>query len=731
MAVKLFGDPYNLQGGGGNLQGGNANLQGGYNPQQVYGPVPAVPTPAPRPAPQRTVTPRPTATPVFTAPQPAAPVVQPVQISSMYAPYVQTRASKVNPGVLEYYNPSNGMGFSNPNDVFNYVRTMTGQSITDLRQLEGGGISAVATPTAMGAMQGNAIIEKATLDPYQNLAEQAGLAGIGYDDYLKIVQGQTGMSYAEKEAIKQQLGIPDLEAQIFKPAPSTEKLYSDAYKTAGLSDLKAKIDAKLAEISDTRKQFMDKSGGINENPWLSEATRTGKAKILYDQMEATIGNLSYEAESLKDLYNAGVSEVNNLVARQATDFSANQQLNSFKLQYLQGKAEEQIGAKQSEKLSEAYSYLPAYLQAKAKAQKPDTIGSESTGYYRWNPNTGTFEQVIQPYVKPENPLDNTKKLLEIQKLQQDLNGGGLNDLDRQYKMAQIAKLQQEVSGGTLTTEQKNKTASLGVLQQTIGSIEQLGSQLGWSGVGGMFQGSISQFLSKNFGSGSQQEQMLRSFIGNLQATIAKERGGTSFTANEQAMLESYTPTINDSPQMIQSKLAALKQYINSSMPTNGQGAQVGGNPADPLGIRGFNSVGNTSASNGNTPYLKTLGAITGPNGSPVWSYGLDVDLKVGDPVKSPVSGTVIAAKPNGGFGNQVKIKTSDGKEIWLSHLDSGTVKVGQVVNPGQIIGYGGKTGTVIPSGGGDGSHLDITIKDSNGRLYTAPQVRSYLDKIYV
>ncbi|HEX8196359.1 MAG TPA: peptidoglycan DD-metalloendopeptidase family protein [Pyrinomonadaceae bacterium] len=731
MAVKLFGDPYSLQGGSGNLQGGNANLQGGYNPQQVYGPVAPVQRPAPQPAPQRTVAPRPAATPVFTAPapQPVAPVVQPVQISSMYSPYVQTRASKVNPGVLEYFNPSNGMGFSNPNDVFNYIRTMTGQSITDLKQLEGGGFNAAA-PVGTGAMQGNAIIEKAALDPYQNLAEQAGLAGIGYDDYLKIVQGQTGMSFAEKEAIKQQLGITDLETQIFKPALSTEKLYANAYKSAGLADLKKKIDDKLAEIGTVRNEFIDKVGGVNENPWLSEATRSGKAKTLNDMMEARIGNMNYEVDSLKDLYNAGVNEVNNLVTRQTTDFTANQQLNSYKLQYLQGKAEEQIGAKQSEKLSEAYSYLPAYLQAKAKAQKPDVIGTESTGYYRWNQQTGTFEQIVAP---ADKSLDNAYKLAQIQKLQQEIANGGMDDLDRQYKQAQLQKLQQEIANpnaGKPPTEGQSQAATYAArINQANPIIDNLSKSIANYNIVGF---EAQRKLPNNLKSGEIQsfEQAARNFIN---AVLRRESGAAIASSEFDNAFQQYLPYPGDKPETLAQKKVnrdiVLQGLINSSGQAYGSsGSSGGGNPADPLGIRGFNSAGNAS---GSTPYLKTLGAVTGPNGSPVWSYGLDVDLKVGDPVKSPVSGTVIAAKPNGGFGNQVKIKTSDGKEIWLSHLDSGTVKVGQVVNPGQIIGYGGKTGTVIASGGGDGSHLDITIKDSNGRLYTAPQVKSYLDKIYV
>jgi murein DD-endopeptidase MepM/ murein hydrolase activator NlpD len=688
MAIQLFGNNYNP------MATGNPMGQT-YNPLQVANPVQPKPVVAPKVV--APAAPRPVAAPVVRPVQSA----QPIQISPTYAQYVQTRPSKVNPGVLEYYNPQNQQGFSSPQDVFNYLRTVTGQNITNLNQL-----SASQYGGATGA---------ATVDSYQDFARSAAQAGLGVEDYLKYIT--SGVSADERNKINSGLGIPEVYKQLFTPAPKTQDLYNNAYSQAGLGDLKAKIESKLAEVNRIQSLYTEKGGKVNENPFLSEASRIGRLRVLDDKRLQEIGNLNNELQSMQDLYNNGVNEVNSVVSRSAQDFSNNQQTNALKLTYLQQQAEQQLSDLKDTKTKAAYKYLPDYLKAKASASKPDTIGNAETGFYRWNPTTSTFEQIIAPQT---NPLDDTKKLLEIQKLQQELSGGGVNDLDRQYKLAQIAKLQQEISGGALTTEQKNKVASIGILQQTISSIESLGTQIGWEGVGGLYKGSVSQFLAKNFGKGSQQEQMLRSYIGNLQATIAKERGGTSFTANEQALLEQYAPTINDSPQVIQSKLAALKQYFSSSIPTGAQG-----NPSDPLGL--FNSAGNASAS---IPYLKTLGAITGINGSSLWEYGLDVDLKVGDPVKSPVSGTVIAAAPNGGFGNQVKIKTPDGKEVWLSHLDSGIVKVGQVVNAGQVIGYGGKTGNTIAGPGGDGSHLDITMKE-NGKLLSAPQVKSYLDKIYV
>ncbi len=688
------------------------------NPMQVANPMApaAAPKPVVAPRPAAPAAPRPVA-----APRPTTPTAQPVQINPAYAQYVQTRPSPSNPGVLEYFNPQNNQGFRNENDVFNYIRTVAGHSISNLKQLE--------APQY--------VTQPAEQDPYQDFARSAAQAGLGVEDYLKYITG--GVSGAERHKINSGLGIPEAYKQLFTPAPATQDLYNRAYSQAGLGDLKKQIESKLAEVNRIQSLYTEKGGKINENPFLSEASRIGRLRILDDKRLQEIGNLNNELSSMQDLYNSGVSEVNSVVSRSTQDFSNSQQTNALKLTYLQQQAEQQLQDLQSTKSAEAYKYLPDYLKAKAAAQKPDTIGSNETGYFRWNPTTSTFEMVIGPQVTPNyqaNPL--TGELFNT-KDGSSIGGGntiaGLANaiLQNPAAYSQLTTAQQGAVNNyfaqsgqpiptQLTPEQKNKIASVQVLQQTISSIEALGEKIGWSGVGGAYKGSISQFLAKNFGKGSQEEQMLRSYIGNLLATIAKERGGTSFTANEQALLETYAPTINDSPSVIKSKLASLKQYFTSSIPAGGQGV----NPSDPLGL--FNPAGNASAS---TPYLKTLGPITGPNGSSLWEYGLDVDLKVGDPVKSPVSGTVIAAAPNGGFGNQVKIKTPDGKEVWLSHLESGIVKVGQTVQAGQLIGYGGKTGNTIAGPGGDGSHLDITMKDSSGKILSAPQVKSYLDKIYV
>jgi murein DD-endopeptidase MepM/ murein hydrolase activator NlpD len=134
--------------------------------------------------------------------------------------------------------------------------------------------------------------------------------------------------------------------------------------------------------------------------------------------------------------------------------------------------------------------------------------------------------------------------------------------------------------------------------------------------------------------------------------------------------------------------------------------------------------GGVSIKSGGVNILKSLGQITGLDGSPLWKWGLDVDLKIGQPVQTPVGGTVIASAYNGGFGNQVKLRGDDGREYWFSHLSQGT-KPGTRVNAGQVIGLGGNSGNTIPGKGGDGSHLDLTVLE-NGRYIPPRQVAQLL-----
>lgn len=161
-------------------------------------------------------------------------------------------------------------------------------------------------------------------------------------------------------------------------------------------------------------------------------------------------------------------------------------------------------------------------------------------------------------------------------------------------------------------------------------------------------------------------------------------------------------------------------------------------------------TGSFSGAGGGTATITPNNYVVTGYGSDYWDKGLDISIggggavAKGKPVSLPVAGEVIEikrgysnpqAKPltkeqgkkqNSGFGNQVKIRTQDGQEIWLSHLDSvANLRVGQKIARGQTIGTQGNTGMTY---GSTGVHVDVTMKDKNGRYLEAQQVKQYLDR---
>lgn len=73
--------------------------------------------------------------------------------------------------------------------------------------------------------------------------------------------------------------------------------------------------------------------------------------------------------------------------------------------------------------------------------------------------------------------------------------------------------------------------------------------------------------------------------------------------------------------------------------------------------------------------------------------GIDIKLNVGDTVRACFDGKVRVARYNpGGFGYFVIVRHDNGLETLYGHLKRFTVKPGQVVKAGQMIGYGGNTG---------------------------------------
>lgn len=73
--------------------------------------------------------------------------------------------------------------------------------------------------------------------------------------------------------------------------------------------------------------------------------------------------------------------------------------------------------------------------------------------------------------------------------------------------------------------------------------------------------------------------------------------------------------------------------------------------------------------------------------------GVDIPLRVGEPILASFDGKVRYAKYNsGGYGFLVILRHKNGLETWHAHLSRLNVKPGDYVKAGQVIGFGGNTG---------------------------------------
>ncbi|MCQ2096759.1 MAG: peptidoglycan DD-metalloendopeptidase family protein [Fibrobacter sp.] len=85
--------------------------------------------------------------------------------------------------------------------------------------------------------------------------------------------------------------------------------------------------------------------------------------------------------------------------------------------------------------------------------------------------------------------------------------------------------------------------------------------------------------------------------------------------------------------------------------------------------------------------------------------GVDVQVILNEPIVAAYPGKVIMSKYNeGGYGHYVLVEHEGGLLTLYGHLSKRSVKVGDVVFPGDIVGLGGNTGR------SSGAHLHFEIR---------------------
>lgn len=100
-------------------------------------------------------------------------------------------------------------------------------------------------------------------------------------------------------------------------------------------------------------------------------------------------------------------------------------------------------------------------------------------------------------------------------------------------------------------------------------------------------------------------------------------------------------------------------------------------------------------------------------------HGIDIANSAGTPIHATAAGTVRWARSDGlggTYGNVVVIKHAGGWESLYAHMQKYTVRAGQKVKQGQVIGYIGNTG------GSTGPHLHFEMHKGGWNKYYSNEV---------
>lgn len=208
-----------------------------------------------------------------------------------------------------------------------------------------------------------------------------------------------------------------------------------------------------------------------------------------------------------------------------------------------------------------------------------------------------------------------------------------------------------------------------------------------------------------------QQQLLGTILSGIQEQRAQT---TSNLQNKllQNQITGNTPV--SKTDQLNMAVGAIKDGI-----TSGQiDAKEGLKTINDLLASGGASSGSSGSNNytsivpGFTKESQGFGVPDVVNGKTVEAHhsGIDLAAPAGSPIQSFVGGTVISAAPNGGFGNMVIVKGTDGNTYSYGHMAGFAVKPGDTVQAGQVLGQVGSTGQST------GPHVHFRVQDAQGKL---------------
>jgi murein DD-endopeptidase MepM/ murein hydrolase activator NlpD len=108
--------------------------------------------------------------------------------------------------------------------------------------------------------------------------------------------------------------------------------------------------------------------------------------------------------------------------------------------------------------------------------------------------------------------------------------------------------------------------------------------------------------------------------------------------------------------------------------------------------------------------------------------GIDYAMPVGQQLYSPVAGTVVVEdKGKSDWGKRVMVKTADGHVFGIGHMSGFSVKAGQQIQAGTLLGVSGGDPKDASSGESTGPHIEVQWIDPSGK-FLDPTSSGYIGK---
>jgi hypothetical protein len=274
----------------------------------------------------------------------------------------------------------------NPLSPLDWLAQQTGTPVQPVAPAQPvASVSPISTPVAPQALTTAQLIAQTQAIIAQTQAQgNTPFAGSSFDVNATIPTTPITPTYTPTTST-----TPTSTTPTTTPAPPTQNydaLKAQKYQEAGLADIKARMDALDAKILASKNKLYGEEAEVMDNPWLSNASRVGRVKTLYDMANKEIGNLLDERKLLADDYTTGISEIDKSVEAQLNIEAQTRELAQQQLQY---QTPEQELAAYTAKLQAQAQVEQQYATPEKPATTADITEYE---YAKTQGYTGTFDQ---------------------------------------------------------------------------------------------------------------------------------------------------------------------------------------------------------------------------------------------------------------------------------------------------------------------------------------------------